>query len=191
MNKGVSNKKHSVLIAILFLFIMLTIAFFRSNLIWHSNINKYLEKTYQQPISIKEDKNFSYKGRNYRIILSTPKNKKDELYLQCFEELLNGTFYKGAYGARQGESKPLYGAVLNFINDGTEDSFVAVYGYNKGLKANTFSVKSTNDGKWITQNISKEEYFLYIYTNIVYPEVNFKDNKNNDVNRFFDGKQCG
>lgn len=139
------------------------------------------EKIYGEPITIKKDENFSYKGRNYRIILGVSQNKEGELYLKCFEEVLNGTFYKGAYGASKGESNLLYGEVFNFINDGTDDGFVIIYGYNKGFKANEFNVKSSNNGKLITQNIDNEEYFVYTYADIVYPFVIFKDKNNKDV----------
>lgn len=185
MDKSVKKKKNFILLAIVLLAIVIVSVFFKSNLIWHSNMNKHLEKIYQKPISIKKDEVFSYKGKEYRIILSTSESKKDELYLQCFEQVLNGSFYKETYGARQGESKSLYGAVKNFINDGTQDSFVVIYGYNKELKANTFDVESTDNDKFITQNIFNEEYFLYTYSNIVYPFVGFKDSKNNDITEMF------
>ena len=139
-------------------------------------------------MSIKSDDKFPYKGKAYRIIFSTPINKKDEIYLQCFEEKFNGLIYKPTYGSSQGESKSICGMTENVTNDVTNDCFFVAYGYNKELKANNFSVSKAIDGEWITEDISKQEYFLYIYTNIVYGKMIFKDIHNNDLTELFDGQ---
>jgi hypothetical protein len=188
MNINISkNKKITSMLFIIVLFSsIIMVALFRNNLIYHSNIGRYIERRYRQPMTIRVDKELTYKGRTYRIIFSTPKDKKDELYVQCFEETLNGTFYKPTYGAIQGKSKSLHGMICNYLNDGTDNSFAVVYGYNKELEANSFNVKEASNGKLITQDISKDEYFLYTYSNIVYPLVNFKDIHNNDISSIFD-----
>jgi len=190
MNINISkNKKITTVLFIIVLFSSVIMAvLFRNNLVYHSNIGSYIERLYRQPMTIRVDKELTYKGRTYRIIFSTPKDKKDELYVQCFEEKLNGNFYKPTYGAIQGKSKSLYGMICCYSDDGTHNSFAVVYGYNKELKANSFNVKEADDGGWIAQDISKDEYFLYTYSNIVYPLVNFKDIHNNDINTIFDGQ---
>lgn len=188
--KEKTKKKINFLIYILmFLSIIAVFTFNKGNLVWYSNVNKYIDKIYYHPISIKSNTKFSYKGSNYRIIFGTSKDRKDDIYLQCFKEKLSGLFYEPTYGAGGGSSvtsNPRYGMTNHFIH-GSNESFFVIYGYNKDFKADNFSVIKTSDGKLITQDISKQEYFLYIYTNIEYGKIVFKDVHNNDISRLFNG----
>jgi hypothetical protein len=180
------NKIYNIIYGLIFLSIIALFAFNKSNLVWHSNVSRYIDKIHNQTISVKGDTKFSYKGKNYRIIFGTSEDKKDDLFLQCFQEKLNGLFYEPTYGAYQGKSKSLYGMTNHYIH-GENDSFFVVYGYNKEFEANNFSVRKTSDGEWITQDISKQEYFLYTYTNIEYTKIVFKDMHNNDISGMFNG----
>lgn len=188
MNQSIKNKLSLLIYIFILLFIFAIITSITGNWIWHSNVNRYINKIYKNQMSIKVDNGFSYKGRDYRIIFSTPKDKEDELYLQCFEEKFYGLIYIPTYGSRQGESKSLYGMICHFLNNSANDRFFIVYGYNKNLKANNFSVRKTGDGKWITQDISKQKYFLYIYSKIEYAKIFFKDMYNNDLTAMFNGQ---
>lgn len=183
------NKKERILICLLIFLSVNTVIIFSTNrMVWYSNVSKHIDKKYNKPMSVKNDSEFSYKGKVYRIIFSASKDKKEELYLLCFEKKFNGLFYEPTYGSSPGGSKSLYGMTNVFINDGTNDSFIVVYGYNKEFKANNFSVRKASDNRWITQDISKKEYFICTYTSIVYPEIVFKDVNNNDITAMFDGQ---
>lgn len=161
-----------------------SIVFLNSNLILHGNTERYIERMTGHSITVKGDIKYIYKGKTYRIILSTQSDNKDEFYMQCFEEKLGGLLYKPSYAASRGGSKSLYGFTKNFV-DGSNDNFVIVYGYNKNFKANSFSVQKANDNENITCNISNQEFFLYAYTDIIYPKITFKDKQNNDITLAF------
>lgn len=83
MNQSIKNKLPLLIYISILLFIFAAITSITGNWVWHSNVNRYINKKYKNQMSIKADNGFSYKGRNYRIIFSTPKDKEDELYLRC------------------------------------------------------------------------------------------------------------
>lgn len=188
MSKNLNKKKKVLIYLLIFLSVNTVMIFSTNRMIWNFNLSKYIDKKYNKPMSVKSDNEFSYKGKVYRIKFSASKDKKEELYLLCFEKKFNGLFYEPTYGSSPGGSKSLYGMTNLFMNDGTNDSFIVVYGYNKELKANNFSIRKKSDNRWITQDISKKEYFLYTYTSIVYPEIVFKDVNNNDITAMFNGQ---
>lgn len=171
----------------LIVIMVISIAFINSGFIWHTNITKNMEKMSGKPLTVKRNIEYLYKGKKYKIVLGTPKDKKDELYESSFEEKFGGLLYKPSYGAGQGGSKSLYNFVSNFIGSSNEN-FMVVYGYNKDLKASNFSVQKTNGTGWITEDISNQEYFLFVYTDIVYAKIIFRDSQNNDITSTFIGK---
>ncbi|MDD7793099.1 hypothetical protein [Clostridium sp. 'White wine YQ'] len=177
-----------ILIYLLVFSFVVVLLLSRSHFILRSNVTTYINKIYKQEMSIKSDSEFSYKDNNYRIIFSTPVNKKDELYVQCFQEKFNGLVYIPTYGSAQGKSKSLCNMINHFLNNANGDSFYVVYGYNKNFKASTFSVEKSTDGTLITEDISKKEYFLNTYTDITYGKITFKDANNNDISPFFYGQ---
>lgn len=188
LNENIKGKMGLAICILIILSISVTIFFITGKWVWHSNVSRYLDKRCNQTMIVRSDSEFSYKGKIYRIMFSTPKDKKDQLYLQCFEEKMNGLLYRPTYGSEQGECKALYGMTNHFVNDGTNDSFIIVYGYNKGFKANNFSVRKASNGEWMTQDISKQEYYLYINDDIKYAEIVFKDERNNDITDMINGK---
>ncbi|GFP75375.1 hypothetical protein [Clostridium fungisolvens] len=179
------KKAQKVLFLAFLILIIAVISYFNSKLVWHTNAKSYIEKSYGKAMTTRVDTEYQYNGKKYKIIFSTSQNKKDELYLQCFEEKFNGLFYKPTYGAAQGNSTSLNGVTCHFIDGSTDDKFLVFYGYNKNLQASNLSVEKTDKAHWITQDISKQEYFLYTYTNVIYPVTIFKDSQDNDITNNF------
>lgn len=190
MKKDKGNRIY--IIILIFILLSTTVVSFvvQGRIVWHSDVDRYIGKYYGKPVDIKSNIKYSYKGSNYRIVFGTSKGKKDYLFLQCFKEKLNGLIYEPTYGSGQGESTLLYSIIQHYIPafHDTNESFIVVSGYNKDFKASSFSVKKVSDGKWITQDISKQEYFTYIYTNIECPEIVFRDAQGKDISTFFGGQ---
>jgi len=182
-----SQRVRLELLGLLIISLVLMVIWGNSTLIWHSGANKFMEKFIGQPSNIIENSQYSYKGKKYRIILSAPKGSKDNLYLQCFQEKFGGLFYEPTYAASPGDCKSLYGMTMHFTN-GSNDHFIIAYGYNKDFIANSYSVRNANNNNWVTEDISKKEYFLKIYTDIVYPEIIFKGKNGNDISTVFYGQ---
>jgi hypothetical protein len=127
----------------------------------------------------------TYDQKNFIVTLSTPVGQKNELYANCFKEKFGGLVYKPTYGAMQGESNSLYGMIVNYTEDGSDNKFFVVYGYNKDLKAGSYELKKVKSNEFVMEDISQQEYFLKTYKDIVYPSVSFKDRDNNDISNFF------
>ncbi|MFL0268939.1 hypothetical protein [Candidatus Clostridium radicumherbarum] len=170
------------LIAAYFLYV----GILKGDIVFNSNFQRYVEKVAGKQMSIKKELKVTYFNKNYTIVLSTPKNKDDELYANCFEEKMRGLYYKPTYGAFQGKSNSLYGMIDHFMNNENNDQFYVVYGYNRDLKAASYEVK-TNNGGLISIDIHDETYFLNTYKDIVYPVIFFRDSNKNDISRIFYG----
>ena len=147
---------------------------------------KYLQKTTGKMIIVQKELKVTYDKKNFIITLSTPVDQKNELYANCFEEKLGGLFYKPTYGAMQGGSKSLYGMIKNFTrDDGSDNNFIVVYGYNKDFKAGSYEVKKLNSNEMIKEDISNQNYFLHTYQDIAYAFVTFKDSNDLDITNYF------
>jgi len=182
-NKG---EKVNLFVAAFIIFIVIGGSLFLGNkIVFRSNFLKYVKKTSDQTMVLKKEIKVTYFKKNYVIILSTPEGKNEELYANCFEEKIGGLYYVPSYSASQGKCKSLYGAICNFMNNGTDDKFIVVYGYNKDYMASSYSVESTLNQKPQAKDISKEEYFLDTYEDIVYGKVFFQDKNDKDITPLF------
>ncbi|KUO74279.1 MAG: hypothetical protein APF81_13715 [Desulfosporosinus sp. BRH_c37] len=184
---GIKNKKNIFIVGFVIIAIgALTVYSVTSNkYIFGQNFTKYLKQATGKTIMVQKELKVTYYEKNFVVILSTRVDQKNELYANCFEEKLGGLFYKPAYGAMQGESRSLYGMMINFIkDDGSDSNFKVVYGYNKDFKAISYEVKKANN-EIIKEDISDQDYFLKTYQDIVYPAVTFENINNEDITNFF------
>lgn len=156
-----------------------------SKYIFSQNFSKYLQQVSGEPMTIRNMLKVTYDKKNFIVTLSTPVDQKNELYANCFEEKIGGLLDEPTYGAMQGESKSLYGMIVNYTKDGSDNRFYVLYGYNKDFKAASYEVKQIKNNEFIKEDISQQEYFLQTYKDIVYPSVSFKDQNNNDISNFF------
>jgi hypothetical protein len=153
--------------------------------VFSHNFNKYLQQVSGKPMSIRNELKVTYDNKNFIVLLSTPVDQRCELYATCFEDKFGGLLYKPTYGAMQGESKSLYGMIVNFTQDGSDNRFYVVYGYNKDFKAGSYEVKQVKSNAFVKEDISQQEYFLQTFKDIVYAYVIFKDLDNNDISNLF------
>lgn len=191
LRKRIQNKLKITFILLLigvFVFIFYNILPIKSHYLFKKSIINYIQDVSGKPMIVKNEINAIYNNKKYLIILSTPINEPAILYVNCFEEKLFNLFYKSTYGVMQGNSRYLYGMLINFINDGTGDCFYIIYGYNKDKKATSFEIQIANTNNFIKVDISSQEYFLYTFENIVYPQVILKDRNNNDISSYFINK---
>lgn len=154
------KKVSKVSIIIVFLACILSIFYFNSKTImFSSNMNKVIDNYWNDKVSIKEVKDFEVYGKKFKLVLSTPINNEKYKYLNCYEEKMNGLYYKSYRAAEQGESNSLFTFSTIFVND-VENYFTIVYGYNKDSEVVSYEIKVREQEKSIVSNISSKEYFI-------------------------------
>lgn len=162
------RKAFIVIVSIIAISFAAAIFFFNNKVIMiSSNMKKGIEKYWEDKVVIKVVKDFEAYGKKYRLVLSTPINNEKYKYLNCYEEKLNGLYYKSYQASEQGESK----AFLSFstINVSTaagsnkENWFTVVYGYNKDLQVDNYEMKIRGHDKNVFSDITGKEYFIDAY----------------------------
>lgn len=162
------KKGYKVIISIILIFFASAIIFLNNKEIMiSSNMKKGIEKYWRNKVVIKEVKGFEVYGKKYMLVLSTPIDNGKYKYLNCYEEKLNGIYYKSYQASEQGGSK----AYLNFStiyvntvgNLKKENWFTVVYGYNKDLQVDNYEMKISGHDKNVVSSISGKEYFIDAY----------------------------
>lgn len=128
------------------------------------NMTKGIEKYWDDKIAIKEVQDFEVYGKKFKLVLSTPVADKKYKYLNCYEEKLNGLYYKSYQAAKQGGSNALISFSMVYVNrekaSNKENWFTVVYGYNKDLMVNSYEMKIDGHEKSIVSSIAGKEYFI-------------------------------
>ena len=150
------------------------------------NFVKYLQKSVGKQLVLQKELKATYDNKNFNVILCTPVGGPgSEIYVQVYKEKMNGLYYKPTYGARKGGSRSIYGMIMNYIEDGSNNNFEVVYGYNEDFKADRYEVKKVNSEGVIVEDISGQNYFLKTFQDIMYPEITFRGRNNKDITNFF------
>lgn len=186
------KKLYKFLTIIAFLACILSIFCFNNRTImFSSNIKKGIENFWNNEVSIKEVKDFEVYGRKFKIVLSTPINNNKYKYLNCYEEKMNGLYYKSYRASEQGRSNSLFSFSIVFINgvegSNKENCFTIVYGYNKDFQVASYEIKVYEQEKTIVSNVSDKEYFINAFKGAFQDIVNVigKDGSNK-INVFCD-----
>lgn len=164
-------KKRTVFIVLISIIVMFftTAIFFLNNkeVMLSSNMKKGIEKYWGDKVVIREVKDFEVYGKKFKLVLSTPINNEKYKYLNCYEEKLNGFYYKSLQASEQGGSKGLINFSTIFVNtvrgSNTDNWFTVVYGYNKDLQVDNYEMKIGGHDKNIVSNIIGKEYFIDAY----------------------------
>jgi len=163
------NRKVFIVLISIILFLLLIITFFLKSkeIMFSSNMKKGIEKYWKNKVVIKEVKDFEAYGKKFRIVLSVSVNNEKYKYLNCYEEKLNGLFYRSYQASEQGGSR----ALLNFstihvnnVKDSNKENWITVvYGYNKDLLVDNYEMKINGHEKNIISSIKGKEYFVDVY----------------------------
>jgi hypothetical protein len=141
-----------------------------------SNMNKGIDNYWNDKVSIKEVKDFEVYGKKFKLVLSTPINNEKYKYLNCYEEKMNGLYYKSYRDSEQGGSNSLFTFSTIFVNDvvdsDKENYFTIVYGYNKDSEVVSYEIKVSEQEKSIVSNISSKEYFIGAFKGHIQDIVN-------------------
>lgn len=156
-----------------------------------SNIEKGIDNFCKNEVSIKEVKDFEAYGKKFKLVLSTPINNKKYKYLICYEEKMNGLYYKYYQASEQGESNALFHFSTVFLNgvvgSNKENYFTIVYGYNEDFQAVSYEIKVSEQEKNIVSNISNKEYFINAFKGNLQDIVNVIGKDGSDkINVFLD-----
>lgn len=126
-----------------------------------SNMGKCIDNFWNNEVSIKEVKDFEVYGKKFKLVLSTPINNKKYKYLNCYEEKMNGLYYKYYQASEQGGNNSLFGFSTVFVNGlNNGNYFTIVYGYNKDFQVVSYEMKVNGLEKNIISNVSSKEYFI-------------------------------
>jgi len=171
------KKLSKVLIIIVFLACILSIFFSNSKTImFSSNMKKGIDNYWNNKVSIKEVKDFEVYGKKFKLVLSTPINNEKYKYLNCYEEKMNGLYYKSYRASEQGGSNNLFGFSTIFVNgvvdSNKENYFTIVYGYNKDFQVVSYEIKVSEQEKNIVSNISNKEYCINAFKGHIQDIVN-------------------
>ncbi|MDF2882820.1 MAG: hypothetical protein K0R54_3377 [Clostridiaceae bacterium] len=152
-------------LSIILLTFIAAIFFFNNRAIMFNwRMEKDLSKFWNNKVSIKEVKNFEAYARRFKIVLSTPVNNKKYRYLNCYEEKINGLYFKNYQASSQGESRALFSFSTIILNGdiGSNESnyFTVIYGYNSDLQVESYESKITGKKSGIVSNIADNEYFI-------------------------------
>jgi hypothetical protein len=174
----------SVLIVVLILFALLFFFFSNKTIVFSKNFKQNIEKIVNQNIDIKEIKTFEVNQKKYILILSTQTNNNNYKYFNCYEEKMNGLYYKSCGGTEQGKSNNYFGLASINISD-SNDFFSVVFGYNKGFQIASYEIQVDKEN--IKSNVSNKEYFIHAYKGHLPKIINAidKDGKNR-INVFND-----
>lgn len=149
---------------ILLTFITAVFLFNNKAIMFSWRMEKDVSKFWNNKVSIKSVKDFEAYGRRFRIVLSTPVNNKKYRYLNCYEEKMNGLYFKNYQASSQGGSRALFSFSTIFINGGTnfneEKCLTIIYGYNIDMKVESYEVKISSKKSNIISNIADKEYFI-------------------------------
>lgn len=159
------KKLFKVSIIIVLLACTISIFYFNNKTImFSSNMEKGISNFWENKVSIKEVKNFEAYGKKFKLVLSTPINNEKYKYFNCYEEKMNGLYYKSYQASEQGGSNALFNFSTVFVNDvegsNKENYFTIVYGYNKDFQVANYEIKVSGQEKGIISNVSSEEYFI-------------------------------
>lgn len=154
------------IVIVLVAFTIATFYFNKNAIMFSSNIEKGISSFWKDKVNMKEVKNFEAYGKKFKLILSTPINNKKYKYVNCYEEKMNGLYYKDYRSSEQGGSNALFNVSTVFVND-VEDSnkekwFTIVYGYNKDYQVVSYEIKVSGHEKDIISNVSNKEYFINV-----------------------------
>lgn len=152
------------IVIVLLAFTISTFYFKSSTIMFSSNIEKSISNYWNNKVNIKEVKNFEAYGKKFKLVLSTPINNKKYKYVNCYEEKMNGLYYKNYQASEQGGSNALFNVSTVFVNDvkgsNKENYFTIVYGYNKDFQVVSYEIKVSGHEKGIISNVPSEEYFI-------------------------------
>ncbi|WP_315110000.1 hypothetical protein [Clostridium intestinale] len=181
------KKVYKVSIIIVFLACIVSIFYFNSKTImFSSNMNKGIDNYWNDKVSIKEVKDFEVYGKKFKLVLSTPINNEKYKYLNCYEEKMNGLYYKSYRAAEQGGSNSLFSFSTIFVND-VENYFTIVYGYNKDAEVVSYEIKVSEQEKSIVSNVSSKEYFIDAFKGHIQDTVKvIGEDGSNKINVFED-----
>lgn len=186
------RKKYTVLISTLFFFLVVITTFLtKKEIMFSSNIKKGIEKYWKDKVVVKEVKDFEVYGKKFKLILSTPVNDEKYKYLNCYEEKLNGLYYRSYQASEQGGSRSLLSFSTIYVNNakdsGNENWFTVVFGYNKDLLVDNYEMKISGYKKAIVSNIQGKEYFVDAYKGLYEELVSATGKDGNDLlNAFYD-----
>lgn len=154
-----------------------------------SNIEKSVSKFWDNNVSIKRVEDFEAYGKKFKFVLSTSKDNDNYKYMNCYEEKVNGLFYKFYQGAEQGGSNGLFSVSNIFINNGQglnkENYITVVYGNNTDSKITNYEISIREGEGSFTSNIANEDYFMDITTGKYQTIVNATDKDGNDKTEVF------
>lgn len=177
---------------IFFIFILLlAYAFFTlypasKEIMFSSNIQNGINRYWKTKVDIKEVKDFEAYGKKYKLVLSTPISNEKYKYLNCYEEKMNGLYYKNYQGSKQGDSNDLFSFSTIYVNSSNKENyFTVVYGYNKDLEVASYEMKISGHEKNIISNVSRKKYFIDAYEGNFQGLVNALDKDGKEKNDVF------
>lgn len=71
-------------------------------------MEKCISNYWKNKVDIKEVKDFELYDKKFKLILSTPADNKKYKYVNCYEEKMNGLYYKIYQRSEQGGSNNLF-----------------------------------------------------------------------------------
>jgi hypothetical protein len=129
-----------------------------------------VERFWNNKVIIREVEDIEVYGKKFRIVLSTQIGNKKYKYLNCYEEKLNGLYYKSYQASEQGGSRALLSFSTIYVNSSNKENwFTVVYGHNKDLLVDNYEIKIDRFKENIVSSIRDKEYFINTY------EGNFQD----------------
>ena len=179
-----------IIISVILLISIATIVVINDKTImFSSNMKGNVEKFWKDKVVIKEVKNIEIDGKKFRLILSTPINNKKYKYFNCYEEKLNGLYYKSYQASAQGGSNALFNFTTMSIREGKgverEKDITIVYGYNEDLLLDNYALKISGDNNNIITSLSNKEYVINVFKGPLKEIVNAKGKDGSDLIKAF------